>query len=145
MLIWLENSTQGISNSEGFHYLHLRLVADYLGHVTTYFCTHAMSKVSPPQGPDMWYLTFYENKVPINHNIQLPLIQILTIVNFVRNCGANYWWKRPQLRCIHHFKSDFINNMHHMRIPGTEPTSGFLNPKKSIFKSWNEMSQTCQN
>ena len=26
----------------------------------------SMSKASLPQGPDMWYLTFYENKVPIN-------------------------------------------------------------------------------
>ena len=26
---------------------------------------HSMSKASLPQGPDMWYLTFYENKVPI--------------------------------------------------------------------------------
>ena len=37
MLIWLENSTEGISNSEDFHYLHWSLVADYPGHVTTYF------------------------------------------------------------------------------------------------------------
>ena len=27
--------------------------------------SHLMSKASLPQGPDMWYLTFYENKVPI--------------------------------------------------------------------------------
>ena len=27
-------------------------------------CT-SMSEVSPPQGPDMWYLTFYQNKVLI--------------------------------------------------------------------------------
>ena len=27
-----------------------------------------------------------------------------------------------QLRCIHHFKSDLINNMGHVRIWGTEPT-----------------------
>ena len=37
MLILLENSTQDISNSEDFHYLHWRLEADYPGHVTTYF------------------------------------------------------------------------------------------------------------
>ena len=29
--------------------------------------------------------------------------------------------KRLLLRCIHHFKSDLINNMDHMRISGTEP------------------------
>ena len=27
--------------------------------------SHSMSKASPPQGPDIWYLIFYENKVPI--------------------------------------------------------------------------------
>ena len=27
--------------------------------------SYSMSKASPPQGPDMWYLTFYKNKVPI--------------------------------------------------------------------------------
>ena len=30
--------------------------------------SHSMSKASLPQGPDMWYLTFYENKVPIYQN-----------------------------------------------------------------------------
>ena len=30
---------------------------------------------------------------------------------------------RLLLRCIHHFKSDYINNMDHMRILGTEPSS----------------------
>ena len=47
MLVWLENSTQGISNSEDFHYLHWRLVADYPGHVTTYFRTQCQRPVHP--------------------------------------------------------------------------------------------------
>ena len=34
--------------------------------------------------------------------------------------------KRLLLRCIHHFKSDIINNMDHMRISGTEPSSVIL-------------------
>ena len=34
--------------------------------------------------------------------------------------------KRLLQRCIHHFKSDLINNMHHMRISGTEPSSVIL-------------------
>ena len=37
---------------------------NFPGHVTTYFRT-SMSEASPPQGPDMWYLTFYQNKVLI--------------------------------------------------------------------------------
>ena len=32
-----------------------------------------------------------------------------------------------------HFKSDLINNMDHMRISGTEPSSVILS-QKSIFK-----------
>ena len=31
--------------------------------------------------------------------------------------------KRLLLRCIHHFKTDLINNMDHMRILGTKPAS----------------------
>ena len=31
--------------------------------------------------------------------------------------------KRLLVRCIHHFKSDLINYMDHMRISGTEPWS----------------------
>ena len=27
-----------------------------------------------------------------------------------------------RIRCIHHFKSDSINNMDHMRISSTEPS-----------------------
>ena len=34
--------------------------------------------------------------------------------------------KRFLLRCIHHFKSNLINNMDHMRISGTEPSSVIL-------------------
>ena len=34
--------------------------------------------------------------------------------------------KRLLLRCIHHFQSDWINNMDHMRISGTEPSSVIL-------------------
>ena len=40
------------------------------------------------------------------------------------------------LRCIHHFKSDLINNMDHMRISGTA--------KQSSLKSWQCMPQKCQ-
>ena len=36
--------------------------------------------------------------------------------------------------CIHHFKSDLINNMDHMRISGTEPSSVVLS-QRSYFKS----------
>ena len=38
--------------------------------------------------------------------------------------------KRLLLRCIHHFKSDLINDMDHMSISGTEPSSVSLSQKK---------------
>ena len=47
-------------------------------------------------------------------------------LSFVRSCyfyfycTTNKYEKRLLLRCIHHFKSDLINNMDHMRISGTE-------------------------
>ena len=52
--------------------------------------------------------------------------------------------KRLLLSCIHHFKSDLIYMMDHMRISGTEPSSVILS-QKCIFKNWKEMSQTYQN
>ena len=48
------------------------------------------------------------------------------------------------LRCKHHFKSDLINNMEHMRISGTESSSVILS-QKSSFKSWNEMTKIVAN
>ena len=42
--------------------------------------------------------------------------------------------KRLLLRCIHHFKSDLINKMDHMRISATEPSSVILSQTKSIPK-----------
>ena len=46
--------------------------------------------------------------------------------------------KRLLLRCIHHFQSDFINNMDHMRISGTEPSSVILSQTiwKVVSKVW---------
>ena len=38
--------------------------------------------------------------------------------------------KRLLLRCIHHFISDLINNMDHMRISGTEPSSVIIGQTK---------------
>ena len=35
---------------------------------------------------------------------------------------------------IHHFKSDLINNMDHMRISGTEPSSVILSQTKWFQK-----------
>ena len=40
--------------------------------------------------------------------------------------------KRLLLRCIHHFKSDLINNMDHMRISGNEPSSVILSQRKRL-------------
>ena len=42
--------------------------------------------------------------------------------------------KKLLLRCIHHFKSDLINNMDHMRISGTEPSSVIRSQKRNFIK-----------
>ena len=44
----------------------------------------------------------------------------------------NLYKKRLLLRCIHHFYTDFINNMDHMRISGTEPSSVILSQKSNL-------------
>ena len=36
------------------------------------------------------------------------------------------------LRCMHHFNSDLIYNMDHMRIMGTEPSSVILSQRKQL-------------
>ena len=42
--------------------------------------------------------------------------------------------KKLPLRCIRHFKSDLINNMDHMRISGTEPSSVILSQTMNFEK-----------
>ena len=42
--------------------------------------------------------------------------------------------KRLLLRCIHHFKSDLINNMDHKRISGTEPSPVIFSQTKKLKK-----------
>ena len=56
----------------------------------------------------------------------------------------NKYEKRLLLRCIHHFKSDLINNMDHMRISGTEPSSVILSQTK-LFKKLKSDAQKVSN
>ena len=55
--------------------------------------SYSMSEASLPQGPDMWYLTFYENKVTHipNHNLQVTPFNS-KLATFVWNCGAKPRW-----------------------------------------------------
>ena len=52
--------------------------------------------------------------------------------------------KRLLLRCMHHFKSDLINNMDHMRISGTETLSVILIQTK-LFKKLKSVDQKVSN
>ena len=59
---------------------------------------------------------------------------------------SDSWIKYKQrllLRRIHHFKSDYFNNMDHMRISVTEPSSEILS-QESSFKNWKEMSKSAK-
>ena len=51
--------------------------------------------------------------------------------------------QRLLLRCIHHFKSDLINNMDHMRISGNEPSSVILSQTK-WFQTLKMIARKCQ-
>ena len=42
--------------------------------------------------------------------------------------------KRLLLKCIHHFESDLINNIDHMRISGTETSSVILSQTMKFKK-----------
>ena len=72
--------------------------------------------------------------------------------NFITHFGATRvgidcvmkYIKRLLLRCIHHFKSDLINNMDHMRISGNEPSSVILRQTKR-FQKLKMLTRKCQN
>ena len=64
-----------------------------------------------------------------NKPTKLQFLSILTR-KILMLSNATIYKKRLLLRCIHHFKSDLINNMDHMRISGTEPSSVILSQKK---------------
>ena len=64
-------------------------------------------------------------------------LSILWLISYI-------YKKRLLLRCIHHFKSDFINNMDHMRISGNEPSSVILSQTMAIQKL-KAIAQKCQN
>ena len=53
--------------------------------------------------------------------------------------------KRLLLRCIHHSKSDLINNMDHMRISGTKPSSVILSQTLKFKKLKRDQSVENQN
>ena len=66
------------------------------------------------------------------HKIQFcktDLTFLRQIMNFVKT-----YKKRLLLRCIHHFKSDLINNMDRMRISGNEPSSVILSQTMKTIK-----------
>ena len=52
------------------------------------------------------------------------------VLEFLRELFVKKYQKRLLLRCKHHFKSDLIYNMDHMRISGTEPSSVILGQTK---------------
>ena len=53
-------------------------------------------------------------------------VEIKFFLSYIVSYTYLYYKKGLLLRCIHHFKSDIINNMDHMRISGTESSSVIL-------------------
>ena len=59
-------------------------------------------------------------------------------MHIYQNC---YQYKdRLLLRCLHHFKSDLINNKYHMRISGTKPSS-VIHSQTKLFNNWTSDAQ----
>ena len=75
---------------------------------------------------DLIYDFAHLTNIRRNHNILCENLIVKRVFRIYK--------KRLLLRCIHHSKSDFINNMDHMRISDTEPSSVVLS-QRSNFKS----------
>ena len=90
-----------------------------------------------PDGWDMRVMkVIYNFKCSIAYKegiARYHLLQIAVLRNWVEHLRRVEYEKRLLLRSIHHFKSDLINNMDHMRISGTEPSSVILGQTK-LFK-----------
>ena len=65
----------------------------------------------------------------LHYDTRYVLHRFLLSGNILNNLVFKYL-KRLLLRCIHHFISDLINNMDHMRILGTETSSVILSQTK---------------
>ena len=75
----------------------------------------------------LYLLSFWSDLLHLENNVN-PKLDHDDKNNFNKK-------KRLVLRCIHHFKSDLIDdNMDHMRISGTEPSSVILSQKGVISK-----------
>ena len=61
-----------------------------------------------------------EGKKKVKIRANKGLILTLPLANYYK------YKKRLLIRCIHHFKTDLIHKMDHMRISGTEPSSVIL-------------------
>ena len=68
-------------------------------------------------------LAFWISILKVSKLLQNYLHRVIDITSFEKHLEFK---KSVLLRCIHHFESDFINNMDHMRISGTEPSSVIL-------------------
>ena len=81
----------------------------------------------------------------LEENIKMTYVMSVSCKNEKRDLfhkGLKYK-KRLLPRCMHHLKSDWINNMDHIHISGTEPSLVILGQKSSM-KNWKVMPQNCQ-
>ena len=65
--------------------------------------------------------------------IGLMLLELSVLFSSKSDQVCLEYEKRLLLRCIHHFKSDLVYNMDHMRISGIEPSSVILSQRKYQF------------
>ena len=79
-----------------------------------------------PPGEKLLYSQFSGGKGYYGGKATIQPVPCTMLPCMMPNDLHDYYKKRLLLRCIHHFKADLINNMDHMRISGTEPSSVIL-------------------
>ena len=107
--------------------------------------SRSSSSLSVPSTPDTNRPTSVQSSrslpTPVMSRKTIEEVSSISPLNFIlhniflifskRKFGKPFKFQKSfLLRCIHHFKSDLINNMDHMRISGTEPSSVIISQTK---------------
>ena len=77
--------------------------------------------------------------VLIQRIVRIPLTCSIFLKQFMRTRCLKQYKNRLLLRRIHHFETDFINNMDYTRISGTEASSVTLLKLMLEFVGWEQI------
>ena len=101
---------------------------DFNFHITNIPCLSSNIPSSPAYGVFISQLIRYARAYS---SCECSILRAVRLSNKLLGQGyVKEYKKRLLQRCIHHFLSDIINNVDHMRISGTEPSSVILSQTK---------------